>query len=260
MNRQTLIDTHCHLYLTPLLERLDQVLTEATKAGISRIIMPATRPHDWPVMSRIAAEHTLVLPAYGIHPAQAESVTDVDLRSLRAIARQGVAIGEIGLDGTYGGQELQEKLFKEQLQIAKECNLPVLIHCRKATGRVISILKQEFAGAQGGIIHAFSGSVETARQFAELGFAISLCGAITWPNSTRLRKIVADLPMEHLVLESDAPDMTPAPHQGQKNQPAWMLETARCLADLKGLEPAEIMQTTTLNVMGVIPQLKERPC
>lgn len=250
-----LIDTHCHLDLPPLLNQLDALLTEARAAGVSKWIVPAVHPDGWQQISELAGKHPALRPAYGIHPLHAASTTAEQLEQLNSLAQAGVAIGEIGLDATYGNLEQQEALFREQLKIARQHCLPVLIHCRKATGRILTILREERAGQIGGIMHAFSGSLESAREFIKLGFAISLCGTLTWHNAVRPALLAAQLPLEQLVLETDAPDLSPADHPDTPNRPAWLQATALKLAIIKEATITEIARQTSATAQRVIPKL-----
>ncbi len=250
-----LIDTHCHLDLPPLLDRLDELLTEAQAAGVSKWIVPAVHPDGWQRISELAAKYPALRPAYGIHPLYAASTTTEQLERLKILAPTAVAIGEIGLDATYGNLEPQESLFREQLHIARQQHLPVLIHCRKATGRMLTILREEQADQIGGIMHAFSGSLESARESIKLGFVISLCGTLTWHNAVRPALLAAQLPLEQLVLETDAPDLSPADHPATPNRPAWLQATALKLATIKNVTIAEIALQTSATARRVIPKL-----
>ena len=176
-------------------------------------------------------------------------VNDQLLARLGEIAGQGIAIGETGLDPCYPVEiELQERAFRAQLRIALSHGLPVLIHCRRAFQKVVTILREERAGQIGGIMHAFSGSVEMAREFIRLGFAISISGTITWKNAVKPLRVARELPLEWLVLETDAPDMTPERYRGASNRPAWITETALRVAELRGISLEEVARITTANV------------
>jgi len=164
---------------------------------------------------------------------------------LARLAPRVVAIGEIGLDRQVADLAGQEACFREQLRIARRHGLPVLIHCRGAIGRTLSILQEERAEQIGGIMHAFSGSLESAREFVRLGFAISLSATITYQGAIRPLCLARELPLSQLVLESDAPDLPPQAHRGSFNRPAWLLETARALAALKQMPFDELAAATT---------------
>ena len=241
-----LIDSHCHLDLEPLKSRLPQILQEAGAAGVLGFVVPGVHPDGWPGILALAAENPRVRPAFGIHPMYAGSVTDQILDRLLKLAAQGVAIGETGLDPAYQAPlELQEQVFREQIRIAVTSGLPVLVHCRRVYQRVANILREERADRVGGIMHAFSGSVEMAREFIRLGFAISISGAVTWSNAVKPLRVAAELPLEHLVLETDAPDMTPERYRGRFNRPAWITETALRVAEVRGVSMEEVSRITT---------------
>ena len=248
-----LIDSHCHLDLEPLKSRLPQILREAGEAGVRGFVVPGVHPDGWSGISQIAAENPQIMPAYGIHPMHAGSVNDQAINRLRELSAQGVAIGEIGLDPAYTVPlEQQELAFRDQLRVAVASGLPVLIHCRRAFQRVERILREERAGKVGGIMHAFSGSVEMAHNFIRIGFAISISGTVTWDDAVKPLRIARELPLEHLVLETDAPDMTPQLYRGRFNRPAWITETVRRVAEVREISPEEVARTTTANVRRVL--------
>ncbi len=251
--RGGLIDSHCHLDLEPLKSGLPQFLQEARAAGVLGFVVPGVHPDGWPGISAVSAENPRVIPAYGIHPMHAERVDDQVLDQLAGLAAQGVAIGEIGLDPAYSAPlELQERSFREQLRVAVKRGLPVLIHCRRAFQRVEKIMREERADQVGGIMHAFSGSVEMAREFIRLGFAISVSGTVTWNNAVKPLRVARELPLEHLVLETDAPDMTPERYRGRFNRPAWITETALRVAELRGISLEDVARITTGNIRRIL--------
>ena len=249
------VDTHCHLDLPPLFDQLDELLAEARAVGVTKWIVPAVHPDGWQRISELAVQHPALRPAYGIHPLHAAVATAEQLQQLRDIAPTGVAIGEIGLDTTYGDLDKQEALFREQLRIARLHGLPVLVHCRKAISRTLAILREEQADQIGGIMHAFSGSLESARDCIRLGFGISLCGTLTWHNAVRPALLAAQLPLDQLVLETDAPDLSPADHPDVPNRPIWLYDTALKLAVIKGTTITDIAKQTTATAQRIIPKL-----
>ncbi len=248
-----LIDSHCHLDLEPLKSGLPQLLREARAAGVLGFVVPGVHPDGWPGISVVAAENPRIMPAYGIHPMHADRVNGQVLDQLQELAAEGVAIGEIGLDPAYSAPlELQERAFRGQLRVAINLGLPVLIHCRRAFQRVEKILREERADRVGGIMHAFSGSVEMAREFIRLGFAISISGTVTWNNAVKPLRAARELPLEHLVLETDAPDMTPERYRGRFNRPAWITETAQRVAELRVISPEDVARITTGNARRIL--------
>lgn len=246
---EILIDTHCHLDFEPLRSGVLQHVQEASAVGVQQFIVPGVHPDGWAGIGALAREQSGIFPAYGIHPMHADCVTDFVLGSLRDRAADAVAIGEIGLDPSYPvPMELQEQVFREQLRIAVKCGLPVLIHCRQVFQRLLKVMREECAGQVGGIMHAYSGSAEMAQEFIRLGCAISISGTVTWNNAVRPLRLVREVALQHLVLETDAPDMTPQRYRGTFNRPAWIMETAQRVAELKGVSLDEVGRITTDNV------------
>lgn len=244
-----LVDTHCHLDVAPLASNISVVLASARQAGVTRFVVPGVHPVGWERMAAIAREHAGVFPAFGIHPMHADMADENTLGCLTEIASRGLAIGEIGLDPFYAvSLEVQERAFREQLRLAVSLGLPVLVHCRRAFQRVLQILREENAHQVRGIMHAFSGSIEMAREFMRLGFLISISGTVTWANAVRPVRLAQQLPLEHLVLETDAPDMSPQKYRSQPNQPAYLVEVQLTVARIRGVCPADVLMQTTKNV------------
>ncbi|MDD5287147.1 MAG: TatD family hydrolase [Desulfuromonadaceae bacterium] len=251
--RESMIDTHCHLDLEPLVSHLQPMLQDSFAAGVNEFVVPGVHPGGWQRISSLAAEYPQIFPAFGIHPMHAASADDRFLPQLAEYAPQGIAIGEIGLDPSYSvTPALQEALFREQMRIALKLGLPLLIHCRQAFRRTLQIMREEHADQVGGIMHAFSGSPEMAREFIRLGFAISICGTITWKNAVRPLRLAGEIALEHLVLETDSPDMTPEPYRRRFNRPAWMVETASRLAEIRRIPLEAVAAATTANARKVL--------
>jgi len=243
-----LIDTHCHLDLEPLVLHLPKMLLEGVAAGVCGYVVPGVEPCGWHGIAQIATEYPQVFPAFGIHPMHASSLDDQVLAELAVWGKRGVAIGETGLDPTCAVPlETQEIAFREQIRLAVSLGLPLLVHCRKAFQRTLQVMRGERADSVGGVMHAFSGSVEMSREFIRLGFAISIAGTVTWPNAMKPLRLAGETPLEHLLLETDAPDMTPQKYRGRFNRPAWLPETALRLADIKGIPLEELAAATTAN-------------
>ncbi len=240
-----LVDTHCHLDLEPLCSQLPALLDEARRAGVTGLVVPGVHPKGWEQLLRVAEQHAGVYPAFGIHPMHADTATDSTLSRLAEYATRGVAIGEIGLDSTCVVQmDCQERAFRDQVRLAVSHKLPVLLHCRKAFQRTIRILEEEGACEMGGIMHAFSGSPEMAKEFIRLGFVISLCGTVTWQGATRPVRLARGIPLESIVLETDAPDLSPHPFRNQPNRPAWLVDVLAQVAAIRGVSAACLARTT----------------
>ena len=254
-----LIDTHCHLDLEPLVTHLPRVLAAAHQAGVRRFVVPGVHPGGWKRIKLLAEEHHEIVPAAGIHPMHAALADDDVLTTLAGAAGESAAIGEIGLDPAYTvSLKTQEAAFRQQLRLAVSLGLPVLVHCRRAFQLTLQLLREEKAGCVGGIMHAFSGSPEMAREFIRLGFAISLSGTLTWQNAVRPLRLAREIPLEHLVLETDAPDMPPQSHRGETNQPAWLIETLVALAAAKQVTPETVATATHENSVRVLGLTRER--
>jgi TatD DNase family protein len=255
-----LIDTHCHLDLEPLSRQLAEVITAAHLAGVTEFVVPGVHPSGWERMAGLARENGCIFPAFGIHPMHADCADDNTLSRLADLAPSGVAVGEIGLDPTYtASMESQERAFRAQLRLAVALGLPVLIHCRRAFQRTLRILQEEGAGRVGGIMHAFSGSPEMAREFIRLGFAISISGMVTRENSVRLPRLVRELPLEDLVLETDAPDMTPQRYRGEPNQPAYLVDVLQAVARFKEVDAhlaARMFRARSLAILSRMPRVR----
>ena len=243
------IDTHCHLDLKPLCDQLPAVLQRACAAGVDRFLVPGIKPEWWQRIKSLATADSRILPAFGIHPQLAELADGFALELLAGYAEGAIAIGEIGLDYTPGSplRELQQAAFRRQLGLAVDSGLPVIIHCRGAFADLIRIMKEEGVARVGGLMHAFSGSAETAWECINLGFYISVCGTVTYDNAVRPVKVVQALPLSRLVLETDAPDISPQPYRGQTNEPAFLVESAKKVAVLKELSLEEVASVTGEN-------------
>lgn len=249
MASPALFDSHCHLDHPLLAGRLPALLAEAGEAGVAGLLVPGVHPDCWPRIAALARSYPLIFPAFGLHPRHAELVTPERLSQLRRLAPFAVAIGEIGLDYTSAAvdREQQRLAFRAQLRLAAQAGLPVLIHCRRAFGDLLPLLEEEAVGRFGGVMHAFSGSPETAAQCLRLGLHISLAGPVTWENARRPGLVAAMVPLERLLLETDAPDLAPAPHRGRVNLPAYLPAIAHRVAELRGMPVAELAAATCGN-------------
>ena len=244
-DRQGLVDTHCHLDFEPLYSRLSEFLSEARRVGVTGFVVPGVHPEGWERMLSLARQHQGVYAAFGIHPMHADAADENNLLRLAAWASRGVAVGEIGLDPSYAvSMDRQERAFRDQLQIAVSCGLPVLVHCRRAFQRTLRVLNEEGACRVGGIMHAFSGSPEMAREFIRLGFAISLCGTVTWEKAVRPILLARNIPLESLVLETDAPDLAPQHFRGQPNHPGLLIHVLTAVAHARAVPLTDIAHAT----------------
>ena len=236
-----MIDTHSHIDLPVFADDFDYVLQRAREAGVTAQILPGVVRSGWQRILQLSAEEQDLYAAIGLHPMYLSQHGQGDLESLRQLALDGrlVAIGEIGLDYYVKNSDRsdQQKLFEAQLAIAGEAGLPVLLHVRKAHDQVQATIRRlGFTG--GGIVHAFSGSLQQAEQYIKLGFLISVCGTITYTRATRIRMVAKTLPLTALVVETDSPDIPPSTHHGEQNYPEYLPEILSTIADLR-MEPYE---------------------
>lgn len=244
-----LVDTHCHLDAAEFDHDRDAVIARARQAGVARQVVPAVDAAGWPKLREVCSPGTGLHPAYGLHPMYLSAHRDEHLSWLREwIERERpVAVGECGLD--YFIEELdrdtQSRYFEAQLRIAHDFDLPVIVHARRAVDAVIAAIRK--VGKLRGVVHSYSGSVEQAQQLWNLGFLIGLGGPVTYDRANRLRKLAAAMPIEYLLLETDAPDQPDAGIRGQRNEPARLTDVLTVIAQLRGEEAAAIAAATTAN-------------
>ncbi|MDB5591499.1 TatD family hydrolase [Enterovirga sp.] len=249
-----LVDSHCHLDFPDLSDRLPEVLGRARAAGVGRMITISTRISQAARYRALAEAHEEVLFTVGTHPHNAGEEPDVPAAEIVALAAHPrcVAIGEAGLDFHYdrAPRDVQERVFRTHIAAARESGLPLVIHARDADGAMDAILRDEHRrGRFDAVLHCFSSGEALARTGIELGFYISLSGILTFRSSEALRRIAAEIvPRDRLLVETDAPYLAPVPHRGRPNEPAYVVETARVLADLLGLGLDEVARLTTDNV------------
>ena len=239
-----LIDTHCHLDLEKHFQYFESGLASAKAAGVGKIILPGVIEAGWGRLMELCSREQGIFGAPGLHPLYLAHHRPHHLEVLEELVTGSgpdvpVAIGEIGLDYYVKSVDktAQQQLFEQQLKIAATAGLPVLLHVRKAHDQVLATLRRKHF-PHGGIVHAFNGSYQQACHYIKLGFAIGICGTITYDRARRIRKVALQLPDEALVLETDAPDIPPANHKGQSNHPKYLPEILEALAVLRG-EPSE---------------------
>lgn len=241
-----LVDSHCHLDAAEFDADRDAVLERARTAGVGAIVIPGVERANWGAVASLCRENPDCFPAYGIHPMYVDQALGDDLDALRRVldVEQAVAIGEIGLDYFVEPRNEARQLhfFTEQLRIAREYDLPVILHVRRAVDHVLRELRR--FRPKGGIAHAFNGSRQQADEFIKLGFALGFGGAMTYSRATRIRDLAAYLPLESMVLETDAPDIAPEWKAKQRNEPATLEGIASVLADLRNCPVAEVISAT----------------
>jgi TatD DNase family protein len=250
------IDTHCHLDYLPYSPRLPEILASAANYGVRRFIVPGVEPGGWERIISLSREDARIFAAPGLHPMHADRWSADAEETLQRFVPDIVAIGEIGLDYSEGmpSRELQQSVFLAQLKIAEKAGLPVIIHCRKAFADLLQILGE--VRLTGGVMHAFSGSVEIARECIELGLKIGVAGPVTWKNAVRPVKVVQEISLQHLLLETDSPDIPPEPHRGEVNEPAFLIDIAGRVAEIKGVAVNDVATVTTENAEGVFRRIR----
>jgi len=244
-----LIDSHCHLDDDRLDDCRDEVIAEAAALGVTRMILPATTANRWDKLKSLCAAHQGLYPAYGLHPMFVEQHRAIDLQELDEWLQRedAVAVGECGLDfyRSRVDEKWQKQLFREQLQLADNHRLPVIVHARKALDEVISLLRRH--GRHGGVIHSFAGSEQQARQLYDLGFRLGIAATVGFERARKLRAVVAAMPLDALLLESDAPDQPGAEHRGELNRPAYIVEHLQTIAELRRAQVPELAAALTRN-------------
>lgn len=261
------IDTHCHLDAGEFASDRAVVIARADAAGVNCLIIPAVAVHNFSTVQTLAQQHICHGYALGIHPLYVEQAHPDDLKVLRTTVEQAlvdpqfVAIGEIGLDFFVPGldRDKQEFFYREQLKLAADFDLPVLLHVRRSQDALLKQLRRMHV--RGGLAHAFNGSAQQAEMFMRLGFKLGFGGAMTYARALQIRRLAASLPLEAIVLETDAPDIAPAwsdalPQRG-RNEPGELPRIAETLVQLRGLPISQIACQTTHNALEALPRLAQ---
>ena len=250
------IDSHCHIDGPEYDADREEVIARAREAGVKTMLNVGTGdPHSGAIDRAVdlAEKHEGIYAAVGVHPHDAKLFDDAAELHLLDLARQSprvIAWGEIGLDYHYehSPRDVQREVFRRQLRLARELNLPVVIHSREADDDTITILREVLTGYQrGGVLHCFGGSLAMAQDAIELGFFISFAGNLTFRKAEDLREVARQLPLDRLLIETDCPYLTPVPFRGRRNEPAHVIETAGCLAEIHGKDVEEIGPVTSEN-------------
>lgn len=257
------IDTHCHLEMDAFASGRDSVIEHARETGIEYIISVGSDRQGCIEVLKICQNYPCVYAAVGIHPHDAKTLDNELCLEIKNWLREPkvIAIGEIGLDYHYmhSPKDTQRDVFKKQIHIARETGLPIIVHSREAKNDTLHILKEEASNVPG-VLHCFSGDIDMARKAIELGFYISLAGPVTFRNAENLREVAQFIPDEHLLIETDAPYLSPVPMRGKRNEPSFLKYTAQVLSDIRGVTLSDIARITTLNAMKLfrIGQISER--
>jgi TatD DNase family protein len=259
-----LIDSHCHLDAAEFDADRDEVVATALSVGVAAIVVPGVARENFQQVIELSIQYAHCRFALGVHPMYVDAAHPSDLTQLKQLISEQLAlskpklaaVGEIGLDFfvTQQNRETQEYFFSEQLKIAQTFDLPVILHVRRAVDDVLKHLRRY--KVRGGIAHAFNGSAQQAEAFTALGFKLGFGGAMTYPRALKIRELAKNLPLESIVLETDSPDIPPA-WLGTKgrNVPAELAKIAQVLADLRGVEVAQIIEITSKNTVQILPNL-----
>jgi TatD DNase family protein len=246
-----LVDSHCHLDDSKFDEDREQVIERARAAGVERMMAIGTGngPPDLEVAVRQAERYPFVFATIGVHPHDASKATPETFDRLRELARHPkvLAVGEIGLDYHYdfSPRDVQRSVFERQLELAAEAGKPIVIHTREAWDDTLEVLRSTWLGE--GVMHCFTGDVEQAEQALGIGFHLSFGGVLTFPKAESVREAARITPDDKLLVETDCPYLAPVPHRGKRNEPAFMVETVRRLAEVRASTPERVTELTTTN-------------
>ena len=247
-----LIDSHAHLDDEKFHGDREYIIKNLGENGVELVINIGADLQTSKNSVNLAKEYENIYAVVGVHPHSAKEVTDEILEEIRELAGEDkvVAIGEIGLDYhyDYSPRDIQVKQFKAQLKLAKELDMPVVIHSREATQETFDIIKEEVEnGGLRGVLHAFSGSPEIAREYIKLGFLISIGGPLTFKNARVTKEVAKEIDLAHMIIETDSPYLTPTPNRGKRNQPMYVKYVAEEIAKIKGIEVEEVIRITNEN-------------
>lgn len=249
----TYIDTHVHLNADQYDEDLQEVINRALEAKVEKMVVIGFDRKTIERAMKLADDYEFIYAVIGWHPVDAIDCTDEDLAWIEELAKHSkvVGIGETGLDYYWdkSPKDVQEYWFRKQIKLAQKLNLPIIIHNRDATGDVVRILREENAASVGGIMHSYGGSVETARECISMNFMISLSGPVTFKNARQPKEVAKEIPLEHLLIETDAPYLTPHPYRGKRNEPSYVTLVAEEIARQKEISVEEVAQKTTENAI-----------
>jgi TatD DNase family protein len=255
-----LIDSHCHLDFPDFAEEIEAVVARAGAAGVERLVTISTRVAHGARLVALAERFAGVYFTIGTHPHQAAEEPDTDISAIRAFSAHPkcVGIGEAGLDYHYdfAPRDVAAKVFRAQIGLARALDLPLVIHARDADDDIAAILREEAGkGAFTGVLHCFTSSPALAETGLALGLYISFSGVLTFKNSQGLRDIARAAPIDRLLIETDAPFLAPVPHRGKRNEPAFVTETARVLAQVKGVDDETIGAATRANALRLFSKM-----
>lgn len=251
-----LTDTHAHLDAVQFDEDRAETIERARANGVTRIVNVGFNRQTIPSSLKLAETYDWIYSTVGWHPQDAKDMREEDIVWLEQLCNHEkvVAIGEIGLDYYWdtSPKDVQERVFREQIRMARKVGLPIVIHNRDAHQDIVRVLREENAAEVGGIMHCFSGSWETAKQCLEMNFYISFGGPITFKNAKQPKEVLAKVPIDRLLIETDAPYLTPHPYRGKRNESAYVRLVAEAAAEIKGISLEKIAQITTENATNLL--------
>lgn len=252
-----LIDTHCHLDMGAYKDDLERVLTDCSAHGIDAVVTIGIDPTSSRDAVMLAAKYPMVWATVGVHPHDGANIKEEDFTEIETLietrGKKIVGYGEIGLDYVkrYCDPALQREQFRTQLAIAKNHNLPVVIHDREAHDDILAILKEQGPFEHGGVMHCFSGDLKFAQKSLDLGFLISIPGIVTFTNAKALQEVAKHIPLTSMLVETDGPFLAPAPYRGKRNEPLYLLYTADKIAQLRDISLDEVAEATTINAQNL---------
>ncbi|KRE67627.1 TatD family hydrolase [Paenibacillus sp. 2RAB27] len=251
-----LTDSHTHLNAEQFKDDQDEVIQRALEAGVTRIVNVGFNRETIPSSIELAEKYDFIYSTVGWHPVDAIDMMPGDLEWIESLCQHEkvVAIGEIGLDYYWdkSPKDVQQRVFREQIRLARKLGMPIVIHNRDAHQDILTILKEEKAAEVGGIMHCFSGSWETAKQCLDMNFHISFGGPVTFKNAVQPKEVLAQVPLDRLLIETDAPYLTPHPFRGKRNETGYVRLVAETAAEIRGMTLEEIAEITTNNAIRLL--------
>lgn len=255
-----LIDSHAHLDDERFDPDRENIISSLKENGISLVVNPGSDLSSSIKSVRLSEEYENIYAAVGVHPHEAKAMSEETIEALRSLSAREkvVAIGEIGLDYFYDNspRDIQKKWFLEQIRLAKEADLPIIVHSRDASQDAFDIINQEKDNRLRGVLHCYSGSEEMAREYIKLGFYISFGGPVTFKNSKVSKKVAQDIPLDKMLIETDSPYLTPEPNRGKRNEPSYVKYVARTIAEIRGISFEELAEKTAENAKNLF-KIKE---
>jgi TatD DNase family protein len=249
-----LVDSHAHIDFPQFAEDREAMLERARAAGVTTLLAIGSGPGPEKMDCALpyADQYEWIYATVGVHPHEAKQVGPEHLQELARLAKHPkvIAWGEIGLDYFYdhSPRDVQERVFREQMTLAEEAKLPIIIHCRDAWPDCLRLIEEAWSPTGlGGILHCFTGTLDEARRGLDAGFMISFAGNSTYPKTQNIRDVARDIPMDRMLIETDAPFLAPQPYRGKRNEPAYVAEVARTLASVRNLSPEEVAESTAAN-------------